>query len=179
MPTTPAMDPGARPANQVVSLYTSSGIYATKAIDTFGTSWSNNNAGPFLTDYTVGSTTRVVKRYATLNYVGWESYNPNTHINVPGTWTLHLSVWTPNATTFSVKLVTFNAPGGGNTGGTAGAEFQYNFSGLTQGTWNELNVPLTAFTGVDSTHIGQIIIANNTPVLESGTFFLDNIYFFQ
>ena len=48
-----------------------------------------------------------------------------------------------------------------------------------QGTWNELNVPLTAFTGVDTTHIGQIIIANNTPTLESGTFFLDNIYFFQ
>ncbi len=179
-PLTPAADPGARAANQVVSLFTSSNIYATKAIDTFGTPWSNNGAGPFLTNYTIPSASmRVVKRYATLNYVGWDSLNPNTHINVPGTWTLHLSVWTANATTFSVKLVTFNAPGGGNTGGTNGAEFQFNFSGLMQGTWNELNVPLTAFTGVDTTHIGQIIIANNTPTLESGTFFLDNIYFFQ
>jgi hypothetical protein len=77
-----------------------------------------------------------------------------------------------------VKLVTFNAPGGGNTGGTNGPEFQYNFS-VTRGTWNELIVPLSSFPGVDTSHIGQILITNNTPVLEEGTFFLDNIYFFQ
>jgi hypothetical protein len=178
-PTAAATDPGARLPNQVVSLYTSSGIYMTRPIDTFGTSWSNGGAGPFLTDFTIPGTTRVVKRYATLNFVGWESLNANPHINVPGTWTLHMSVWTGNATTFSVKLVTFVAPGGGTMGGTNGPEFQFNFSGLAQGQWNELNVPLSAFTGVDTTHIGQIIIANNFPTLESGTFFLDNIYFFQ
>jgi hypothetical protein len=62
-------------------------------------------------------------------------------------------------------------------GGAAGPEFEYTFSNLTQGSWNELNVPLTAFTGVDTTRIGQIIIVN--PGNEMGTFFLDNIYFFQ
>jgi hypothetical protein len=181
-PMSPAMDPGARPANQVVSLYTSSNIYATRAIDTFGTPWSNGGAGPNLTDFTIGSgpTARVVKRYASLNFVGWESLNQNPYLNVPGSWTLHFSLWTSNATTFSVKLVTFNpTTPGGMMGGTNGAEFQFNASNLTQGQWVELNIPLSAFTGVDTTRIGQIIIANNTPVLESGTFFLDNIYFFQ
>ncbi|MDP3235356.1 MAG: hypothetical protein Q8N26_21420, partial [Myxococcales bacterium] len=174
-PATAAAVPGARPANQVVSLYTSSATYATRAIDTFGTSWSNGNQGPRLTDFTIPSTTSVVKRYGTLNFVGWESLNANPHLNVPGTWTFHMSVWTGNATTFRVKLVTFVAPGGGTMGGAAGPEFEYTFSNLTQGSWNELNVPLTAFTGVDTTHIGQIIISSP----DMGTFFLDNIYFFQ
>jgi hypothetical protein len=76
-----------------------------------------------------------------------------------------------------VKLVTFN--GTGNTGGTAGAEFEYTFTGLTQASWNELTVPLSAFPGVNTTRIGQVVISNNTPTPNAGTFFLDNIYFFQ
>jgi hypothetical protein len=177
-PTTVAPTPGARPANQVVSLYNSSAIYTNRAVDTWGTSWSNNNAGPRLSDYTIPTTTRVVKKYDMLNYVGVEFLNPGPHLNVPGTWTMHIDIWTANATTFSIKMVTFNA-GGGTTGGTAGPEFQYNLSGLTQGAWNSVNIPMSAFTGVDTTHIGQILWANNTPVPENGTFFLDNIYFFQ
>lgn len=90
---------------------------------------------------------------------------------------MHMSVWTGNATSFAVKLVTFVAPGGGTMGGTAGPEFEYTFTNLTPGTWNELNVPLSAFTGVDTTHIGQIIIVS--PGGQMGTYFLDNIYFFQ
>lgn len=177
-PGTAAPDPGARPSNQVVSLYTSSAIYTARAVDTWGTSWSNGGAGPRLSDYTIPSTTRVVKKYDMLNFVGVEFLNPGPHLSVPSTWTMHIDIWTPNATTFSIKMVTFNA-GGGNTGGTAGAEFQYNLSGLAQGAWNSFNIPMSAFTGVDTTHIGQMLFANNTPAPENGTFFLDNIYFFQ
>jgi hypothetical protein len=83
-----------------------------------------------------------------------------------------LEVWTPNATTFSIKLVTW-------TGGSPGPEFQYNLSGLAQGQWNSVNIPMSAFTGVNTTSIGQLLWANNTPMPENGTFFLDNIYFFQ
>jgi hypothetical protein len=75
-PSSAAATPVSRSPSQVVSLFTSSGVYTTKPIDTFGTVWSNNGGGPFLTDYTIPTTSRVVKRYATLNFVGWESLNP-------------------------------------------------------------------------------------------------------
>jgi hypothetical protein len=98
---------------------------------------------------------------------------------VPSTWTLHMSVWTPNATNFSVKLVTFgNSPDGGMMGGSAGPEFQVNRT-VMQGQWNELDIPVSLFTGVNTTRIGQILIVNQVPTPEMGTFFIDNIYFFQ
>jgi hypothetical protein len=163
------MTPGARTPSQYVSLFNSSNTYTNTAIDTFGTTWSNGGAGPNLTNYTIPSTTSVVKRYANLQFVGWESLVA-PRLNLTGMTTLHVSVWTPAATSFSVKLVSWNTAGTAPTG-----EFEYQFTNVVPGQWNELNVGLNVFTGVTTSSIGQILIVNN----QMGTFFLDNFYFFQ
>jgi hypothetical protein len=101
--------------------------------------------------------------------VGWESLVA-PRLNLTGMTTLHVSVWTPAATNFSVKLVSWNTAGTAPTG-----EFEYQFTNVVPGQWNELNVGLNVFTGVTTSSIGQILIVNN----QMGTFFLDNFYFFQ
>ena len=166
-PTTVPATPSVAAAN-VISLYTSSATYTNVPVDTWGTSWSVGTAS----DYTIVGTSKVVKKYATLQYAGMEFLNPGPHLNLSTMTHMHVDVWTPDATQFSVKLVGFS-------GNTAGAEFQVNYtsSTITKGTWVSLEIPLSSFTGVTLSSIGQLLWVDNTPNVENGTFFLDNIYF--
>ena len=152
----------------MISLYTSSGTYTNVPVDTWGTSWSVGTAS----DYTIAGTSKVVKKYAALQYAGMEFLNPGPHLNLSTMTYMHVDVWTPDATQFSVKLVGFS-------GSTAGAEFQVNYtsSTITKGAWVSLEIPLSSFTGVTLSSIGQLLWVDNTPAIENGTFFLDNIYF--
>ena len=91
----------------------------------------------------------------------------------------HVDVWTPNATTFRVKLVDLGADG--SYGGGDDVEHELAFTSattpaLTTGAWVALDVPLSDFTNLTTrAHIGQLIFS----ALPTGTTtaFVANVYF--
>ena len=168
-PTNAAPNPTQAPAN-VVSLYTSSSTYTDVPIDTWLTGWS----GASYSQYTITNASRVVKRYSSLNYAGVEFFNPK--INASAMTTFHVDLWTPNASKFSVKLVSF-APG------VAEYEVVFTNNVIITNTWVGLDIPISTFTngspGMDFANLGQLLFINNNPGgPQYGTFFIDNVYFY-
>ncbi|HEY9509545.1 MAG TPA: hypothetical protein VIV82_06755 [Verrucomicrobiae bacterium] len=168
-PTNAAPTPTRAPAN-VISLYNSSGVYSSVPIDTWRTSWSDGNE----IDYTITNATRVVKKYSALNFAGVEFMNPK--IDASGMNGFHLDLWTPNATKFSVKLVTF---------GAVNAEYEVVFTNdvITSNNWISLDIPISTFTdaspNMDFANLGQLLFINNNPGgPQFGTFYIDNVYFY-
>lgn len=163
-PTAPPPTP-TRPAADVVSLYTSSGTYTNAPVDTWLAGWSQAS----FEDVEIPSTGRIVKKYSTLNYAGVEFFNPR--VDATGMTHLHLDIWTPNATKFSVKLV--------NVAPNAEREIFFNNTVITQNNWISLDIPLSQFTGVNMAGLAQLLFVNNAGGVENGTFFIDNIYFYD
>lgn len=168
-PTNAAPTPTRAPAN-VISLYNSSGVYSSVPIDTWRTSWSDGNE----IDYTITNATRVVKKYSALNFAGVEFMNPK--IDASGMNGFHLDLWTPNATKFSVKLVTFGAVNG---------EYEVVFTNdvITTNNWISLDIPISTFTdaspNMDFANVAQLLFINNNPGgPQFGTFYIDNVYFY-
>ena len=79
--------------------------------------------------------------------------------NVSGMTTLHLDYWTADATALEVFLV---SPGPQET--------PYALTVQTN-NWVTVEIPLTAFSGVDLADVIQLKYVGN------GTVFLDNVYF--
>ena len=167
VPVTAAPLPN-RPADKVKSLYNSSATYTDEPVDTWRTGWSAAN----LADYTIAGTANPVKKYTNLNYAGVDFANPA--IDASTMTTIHLDLWTPDATKFSIKLV--SAPG---TPGAAEKEIFFNNTVITQKNWVSLNIPLSQFTGVDLSNLSQMLFIDNQGGVENGTFYIDNVYFFD
>ena len=155
-------------ASNVISLF--SNAYTNVPVDTWRTSWS---AGvTTLTDLQIAGND--TKLYTNLDYIGVEFTGANT-INVTNMEYFHIDVWTPNATTFRVKLVDFGA--NGNPGGGDDVEHEIVVSPLTQGGWNSYNIPLSAFAGLTTkAHLAQMILS----AVPAGTakVYIDNVYFY-
>jgi hypothetical protein len=158
-------------AANVIALYNSANTYPNRPVATWGTSWSNDGAGPFLTTPTIAGTTSVVKKYTTMQYVGVDF--SGTRIDASLMTTLHVDLWTPNASQFGVKLV-------GWDNGVQGAEAQVLFGSRTIKPygWISLEIPLSRFAGVNLASLGLLLWLDNQPnPTEKGTFFIDNVYF--
>lgn len=85
-----------------------------------------------------------------------------------------MDVWTPNATTYRIKLVDFGADGA--FGGGDDTEHEIAFEDQPTETWNTHDIALADFTGMTArANISQIIFSA-LPVGEA-TLYLDNIYF--
>lgn len=167
-PSAPAATPTRLPAD-VISLYTSSGTYASVPIDTWLTAWSMATEA----DYPIPATSSVVKKYSGLNYAGVEFLS--TPINASGMTTFHVDLWTPDATKFSVKLVSDVG-----LGSQAEHEVVFTSSTITQDNWVSLDIPLSQFTGVNLANLGQLLWIDNNPApAELGTFYIDNVYFYK
>jgi hypothetical protein len=164
-PIVAAPTPTALPAN-VISMF--SNAYTNVPIDTWQTGWSNAT----LTDLLVAGND--TKRYTLLDFVGIESVGPNL-IDATAMTTFNFDLWTPNITTFRVKLVDFGANGvyqGGDD-----VEHELTFTPTISG-WNSYHIPLSNFTNlVTRGHIAQLIFSC-IPV-GAGTAFIDNVYFSQ
>jgi len=142
-------------------------------VDTWGTTWSNNSAGPNLTEVTIGGDP--MKKYTSLLFVGIETTGANL-IDASAMTHFHLDVWTPDATVLKVKLVDFGA--GGVFGGGDDTEHELTFNAgstpaLATGTWLQLDLPLSSFAGLTNrAHVAQLILSSST-----ATVFVDNVYF--
>jgi len=166
-PMQPAPDPTEDPVN-VISLF--SGVYTNVPVDTFLTPWSSG----LLSDIQIqGNDT---KFYSDLDFAGIETVV--SPVDASDMDFFHIDVWSPNATTFRVKLV--NDLGGANQ---SEGEIAFN---IAQGQWESLQIPLTEFAdptvvtdpnnvlnGTEA--IAQYIISG----LPAGSLviYADNIYF--
>ena len=128
-------------------------------------SWRSDWSTSTLTDIQVeGNDT---KEYIDADFVGVEFYG--SPVDASGMGFFHVDVWTPNATTFRVKLV--------DLGGTA-TEAEIAFEGIAQGEWVSLDIPMSDFIngGMTATNSIQQLIFSGLP---TGTFdfYIDNVYF--
>jgi hypothetical protein len=168
-PTTSAPTPPARMTANVVSLF--SGAYANVPVATWRTPWSPGAV--VQSDFTIPSTTDVTKKYTNLTYVGIEMTAPT--IDATLMTDFHLDLWSPDATSFSVKLVDFGADG--NYGGGDDKEHELPFTSptLVTGSWVSFDLPLSAFTGLLTRgHLAQMILVSS-----NSTVYVDNIYFYK
>lgn len=162
-PTTAAPTPTAASAD-VISMF--SNAYTNVGVDTWRTSWS----AATLTDVQVAGND--TKKYTDLNFVGVETTGANL-INASTMTKFHVDAWTPNMTTFRIKLVDFGADAA--FGGGDDKEHELTFTPVIAG-WNSYDIPLTDFTGLTTTgHIAQLIFSGNPA--GTGTIFIDNVYF--
>lgn len=162
-PTTAAATPTKLAAN-VISMF--SNAYTNVTVDTWRTGWSAAS----LTDMQVAGND--VKKYASLDFVGIETVGANT-INASTMDHFNIDIWTPNVTTFKIKLVDFGA--NGTYQGGDDVEHELSFT-PTKESWNTLNIKMSDFTGLTTTsHIAQIIFAG-LPT-GSGVVYVDNVYF--
>ena len=162
-PTTAAPTPTALAAD-VISMF--SNAYTNVGVDTWRTGWS----AATLTDVQVAGND--TKKYTDLNYVGIETTGANL-INASSMTKFHVAAWTPNMTTFRIKLVDFGADAA--FGGGDDKEHELSFTPIIAG-WNSYDIPLTDFVGLTTTgHIGQLIFSGNPT--GTGTVFIDNVYF--
>ena len=87
---------------------------------------------------------------------------------------IHMDVWSPDFTSFNIKLVDFgpdNAFGGGDD-----TEHEISVNAPAQGQWVSLDIPLSDFTNLTSrSNIAQYILVGQP--FEVTDVFIDNIYF--
>jgi len=162
--TTPQAPNPTIAADKIIGLYTDA--YPTielATVDTFRTSWSAATLNSVVLS---GNNTL---KYTNLAYVGIETVS--SPIDATGMNLFHIDMYTPNMTSFGVKLVDFGADGA--YGGGDDKEHQIDLT-PTQNGWNSYNLLLTDFTGLTTrAHIAQIILVGNN----SGTAYVDNMYF--
>lgn len=151
------------PSANVISMF--SNAYTNVPVDTWQTPWS---AGVVADVQIAGNDT---KKYTNLDFVGIETVA--NQINATSMNYFHIDVWTPNMTTFRVKLVDFGANAA--FGGGDDVEHELIFTPTLSG-WNSYHLPLADFTGLTTrAHIAQLILSG-LPV-GAGIVYVDNVYF--
>ncbi len=154
------------PAANVISLF--SDTYTDVTVDTWRTPWSA--AATIFEDVTVAG--NATKKYTDLGFVGIET--TSTTVDASAMTHFHLDVWSPDFTSFNIKLVDFgadNAFGGGDD-----SEHEVSIPNPNQGEWVSLDIPLSSFTGLTSTsNIAQYVLVGQP--FETTDVFIDNMYF--
>lgn len=168
VPTTPtvAAPTPTLPAANVISLF--SDAYTDVNVDTWRTPWSA--AATVLEDINIAG--NPVKKYTDLGFVGIET-TTNT-VDASAMTHFHIDVWSPDYTSFNIKLVDFgadNAFGGGDD-----TEHEVSITSPAQGEWVSLDIPLSDFVNLTSTtNIAQYILVGQP--FEVTDVFIDNVYF--
>jgi hypothetical protein len=98
-------------------------------------------------------------KYAGLNYQGTTFTAQD--LTAAGMTHLHVDFWTADSTALNVYTIK-----------AGGAEVAYALT-ITPSTWVSVDIPLTAFAGVDLTGVDQFKFDGD------GTVFLDNLYFYD
>jgi hypothetical protein len=166
VPSAAAPTPPARNAADVVSMF--SNAYANVAVDTWRTDWSSAT----LTNTQIAGND--TKLYESLNFVGVEATGANS-INATTMQKMHIDIWTPNMTTFRVKLVDFGANNGYGGGDDSEHELVLN---PTLSGWNSFDINMSDFANLAGrAHLSQVIFSG-IPV-GAGIVYVDNVYFWK
>ena len=105
-----------------------------------------------------------VYQYSTFDFQGIQFPN----LDVSELTTLHVDVWSPDATTLNIFLI--SPPVGDGT-----AQETPSTLALTAGEWNSFDIPLTEFAEiVDLTNVFQFKFADG----DASTYYIDNLYFY-
>ncbi len=161
VPTIAAPTP-TKPAADVISLF--SNAYTNVTVDNWRADWGQS--GNVLSDIQIAGND--TKKYTDLSYFG--VITEANKIDASAMLNFHLDVWTPNVTTFKIKIVDFGADGAYQGGDDK--EFEVTRT-LTLSGWNSLEIPLSEFTGLTTkAHIAQFVFSGT-----AGTIYIDNVYF--
>lgn len=163
-PMTAAADPTAN-QEDVISLF--SGVYTDVMVNTWRTDWSNAT----LEDVQVAGND--VKKYSKLDFVGIEATGDNS-IDASTMTDITFDAWTPNATTYRIKLVDFGADN--SFGGGDDSEHEVVFETPATETWTNHKIALADMANLAATSNISQIIFSALPTAGS-TLYLDNIYF--
>lgn len=169
-PTEAAPTPPGRPAADVISFF--SDVYDNITVDTFDTSW----CGATTTDVTIaGNATKKITGLG-CEGVDWQS---SRTIDATGFTFFHIDIWTASETadkSFNMKFSNW----GGTGGETSAIEFSANnasspvLPATNPGTWISYDIPINAFTPINSSVISDIVQFVVTSNL--GTVYYDNLY---
>ncbi|MFY7899339.1 MAG: T9SS type A sorting domain-containing protein, partial [Chitinophagaceae bacterium] len=140
------------------------------------TSWSG--AGP-VTDTAIAGND--IKKYTAVDFVGIQLTNP---IDVTLADSVHISVWTPSASAFGIKIVnTGGGPANENLVWFDGNPGTFNRPKPAQGQWNDYSLPLSLFATANGANIltvrnaiHQILFVGTAP-FNNNTYYIDNFYF--
>jgi hypothetical protein len=175
-PTNNAPTP-TEPANSVLAMYDSSGVYTEVPVDDWCASWSGASESIF----TITNTGAAVLQYGGMEFAGVEFYSPD-QLDVTPYNTMHVDVWTPDANQFGIQLVSVNPTLAGQVNFTPAS------GTITSNHWISLNIPLSEFTApanqvdagtVDLTSLQQLLwIDNQGGGVTGGIFYIDNVYFY-
>ncbi len=143
------------PADRVLSLY--SNAYTNVS----GTDWFLNTQ-----QTTIGSDIQIAgndtKKYEFLDFQRVQFANP---INASSMTSLHIDIWTPNASSFKVFLINNN---------TVSAQQSVTLNPSNIG-WNSFDIPLSQYTTIDMSNINQLMFMASPS--GTTTAYLDNLYF--
>jgi hypothetical protein len=173
VPTNNAPTP-TRPADEVLSMYNSSGTYVDHAGIVWYAAWSGANGK----DFTITNTGSIVKKETDLQYGGVEFYNPN-QIDTTGFNMLHVDVWTPNANQFGIQLVSLNPTT------PSQVDILPDSGTITSNNWVGLDIPLSQFAAINPgtllNNLEQLLWIDNQAGggVTGGTFYIDNVYFYS
>lgn len=161
-PTTAAPVPTKAQAN-VISLY--SNTYQNRPVDTWSAVWDQAD----IADTVIASND--TKKYSNLVYSGIEFTGANK-IDVTNADFFHVDIWTPNATSFKIKLVDFGA--NGVFGGGDDKEHEYTVTpNPIYSTWMSYDIPMSAFTGLTTkANLAQMLFVSS-----GSTVYFDNVFF--
>jgi hypothetical protein len=150
----------------VISLF--SNAYTNVPVDTWSAGWDQADVA----DVQIAGNAN--KLYTNLNYAGVEFVS--TTINATTMESLHIDVWTPNASVFRVKLVDLGANAA--FGGGDDVEHEISLTPLNQAAWNSFDIPLSSFTGLTTrANLAQMIFS--AVPIGTTTAYIDNVYFFK
>ena len=166
-PTTNAPTP-TKPASDVVSIF--SDAYPTVATN-YNPGWGQSGTVNTTFEAVAGSGNNILA-YANFNYQG-------TDITTKDLSTmdfLHVDVWVPAGTDRLLKVTPIN-------NGTGVGEFLVNVP-LTPGSWNSVDLPKSAFTGMTWNSVYQMKFdgqfnGNGSANTTGYNVYLDNIYFWK
>ena len=165
VPMGPAPTP-TYPGANVISLF--SNPYQNVPVNTWMAPWSAAQVSDLQLS---GNDT---KRYDALNFAGIE-FLGNNQLDVSPMTHFRVDFWTPNLSTFKVKLVDFGPNGQYAGGDDSESELSYS---LSTEAWHTLEIPLSSFSGLAGmNHLSQLIFSG-TPS-GSGTVYIDNVLFFN
>ncbi len=159
-PPTPTL-----PAQDVISMF--SDVYRNVPVDSWNPHWQYSTTED--ADYVVDGD--LTKMYSNLNFVGIV-FTTQT-IDASQMTHLHLDLYAPVGTDFSVKVVAFDQNDGSSIGE---AELTFDASttpAFVAGQWSSLDIPLADFQlAAPWNHIGQLVLSTDDAPLV----LVDNIY---